>query len=314
MKEMLSPSTLLRHTQDTSPALTGIFERLQEAAITLSDQIKTAGLANVLGATGKTNSFGEEVQKLDEFAHDLFVNTLLDDHSVAAVVSEEREEPIFSEKNKNGEHIVFLDPLDGSSNIDTNCPIGTIFSVYDSKDGLLQPGKNQFAAGYFMYGSSVMLVYTSGKGVNGFTLDPTANEFFLTHPDIKIPERGDIYSINEGYEDMFDANIQHYLGHLKKERTSRGRFVGSLIADAHRTFIKGGIFLYPGYEKYPEGKLRLMLEVNPFAYLIEQAGGKALAADHQSPLDTIPHHIHQRSPLVIGSKENMTVYEHFLKA
>lgn len=313
MKEMRqSAPTLLQHIQDTKPALASQFEKLQDATITIADQVKTAGLGNILGQAGHQNSFGEDVQKLDEFSHNLLTNTLLQDERVAAVVSEERAEPIYSQ-HRNGDYIVYMDPLDGSSNIDTNCPIGTIFSIYDAKKGLLQKGKDQLAAGYTMYGSSVMFVYSSGNGVNGFTLDPTENQFFLTHPDIKIPEKGSIYSINEGYDEMFDKNTQDYLDHLKAEKKSKGRFVGSLVADAHRTFIKGGIFLYPAHEKEPQGKLRLTLEVNPFAYLTEQAGGKAITTTGQSPLEIQPQHIHDRSPFIMGSRENVTIYEEFLK-
>jgi fructose-1,6-bisphosphatase I len=185
--------------------------------------------------------------------------------------------------------------------------------MYDKKGGLLQRGKDQLAAGYVMYGSSVMFVYSTGNGVNGFTLDPAENQFFLTHPDMKIPEKGAIYSINEGYADMYDQGTKDYLDAVKKERKSRGRFVGSLIADAHRTFISGGIFLYPAYEKQPQGKLRLTLEVNPFAFLTEQAGGKTLGANGQNPLEVQPQHIHDRSPFIMGSKENVSVYEGFVK-
>lgn len=308
----MTNSTLLHHIQEVKPELVDVFELLQEASTTIADQVRTAGLANILGEAGHTNSFGENVQKLDEFTHNLLVEILLENEDVFAVVSEEREEPIFSKKNR-GKYIIFFDPLDGSSNIDTNCPIGTIFSIYGKEGGFLQKGKDQLAAGYVMYGSSVMFVYSSGNGVNGFTLDPAENQFFLTHPDIKIPDNGDIYSINEGYAEMYADEVKKYLEHIKKVKKSRGRFVGSLIADAHRTFIKGGIFLYPAYDKHPEGKLRLMLEVNPFAYLTEQAGGKALAAGDQNPLEVEPQHIHDRSPFIMGGKENVNVYEEFLK-
>lgn len=307
----MNPPTLLHHIQTSKPELASIFTLLQDAAITIADQVKTAGLSNILGEAGHQNSFGENVQKLDEEAHTVFVDTLLQDKNVAAIISEERDEPIYSE-NGEGKYIIFIDPLDGSSNIDTNCPIGTIFSIYNKNSGLLQKGKAQIGSGYVMYGSSVMFVYSTGSGVNGFTLDPTENQFFLTHPDITIPEKGDIYSINEGYTEMFAEEIKEYLKSLKEEGKSRSRFVGSLIADAHRTFIKGGIFLYLAYTKQPEGKLRLMLEVNPFAYLTEQAGGKALASRTQSPLDITPTHIHERSPFVMGSRENVEVYEKFV--
>lgn len=285
--------------------------QIENAGKVIASHIKASGLVDILGKVGKTNTFGEEVQKLDDFANDLLINTLIKSGAVHAVVSEEEKEPIFAPKELSGDYIVYFDPLDGSSNIDTNCPIGTIFSIYHKKDGILQEGEKQIAAGYIIYGSSVMFVYTLGHGVHGFTLDPAIGSFLLSHPAMQIPEEGEIYSINEGYEHLFDHHVQAYLQAIKKEGKSRGRFVGSLVADAHRTFIKGGIFLYPAYSKQPEGKLRLMLEVNPFAYLTEQAGGIVLGRQNKNPLMIPPKHIHDRSPFIMGSPENVKKFLQF---
>jgi len=203
--------------------------------------------------------------------------------------------------------------LDGSSNTDTNCPIGTIFGIYHKKDGLLQPGKNQIAAGYIIYGSSVMFVYSVGKGVNGFTLDPAIGNFLLSHPDITIPSVGDTYSINEAYEHKFEGELLTYLQALKKKKGTALRYVGSMVADMHRTFIKGGIFIHPINTTRPNGKLRLTLEVNPFAYLTEQAGGKVLGKNNTNPLSVVPEHIHDRSPIIVGSKKMVEDYLSFYK-
>ena len=289
-----------------------IIHQIENAGKIIASHIKATGLVDMLGKTGKTNVFNEEVQKLDEFANDLLISSLLSSGQIHALVSEEMEHPVYAEPDQEGDYIVYFDPLDGSSNIDTNCPIGTIFSIYHKSGGLLQKGREQIAAGYIIYGSSVMFVYSTGHGVNGFTLDPAIGSFLLSHPDIRIPNHGDIYSINEGYSDMFEEHIQAYLASIKKEGKSRGRFVGSLVADAHRTFIKGGIFLYPAYTKQPEGKLRLMLEVNPFAFLTEQAGGKTIGKHAESPLESMPKHIHERSPFIMGSPEDVFSFKKFL--
>lgn len=289
-----------------------LLNQLENAGKIIASHVKASGLVDILGKTGKTNTFGEEIQKLDDYANSVLITTLITSGTVHAVISEEEKDPIFAPKDHAGEYIVYFDPLDGSSNIDTNCPIGTIFSVYHKKGGILQQGRKQVAAGYILYGSSVMFVYTVGHGVNGFTLDPATGSFLLSHPHITIPSVGDIYSINEGYEYMFAQPIQHYLQTLKNEGKSRGRFVGSLVADAHRTFIKGGIFLYPVYKNHPEGRLRLMIEVNPFALLTEQAGGKTLGSGKESPLETIPKHIHDRSPFIMGSPDNVHAFLRFL--
>jgi len=279
----------------------------------IAAHVRESGLVDILGATGGINHFGEEVQKLDEFSNKLMLDALLATGEVHALVSEEIEEPVFAPKEKAGDYIVFFDPLDGSSNIDVNCPIGTIFSIYHKDGGLLQKGENQIAAGYILYGPSVIFVYTTGHGVNGFTLDPSAGLFLLSHPDIKIPSHGKIYSINEAYERMYDEPTQKYLDYLKSEGKSRARYVGALVADAHRTFIKGGFFAYPADSEKPNGKLRLTIEVNPFAFLTEQVGGKVLGAGNKNPLSIIPKNIHERSPIVLGSPENIDNYLSFFK-
>ncbi len=302
--------TLTDFILEDQPDLTILLHQIENATKIIAAHVKSSGLVDIIGATGATNTFGEEVQKLDEFSNKLLVDTLISSGQVHALVSEEMEEPVFAQK-KSGQYIVFFDPLDGSSNIDTNCPIGTIFSIYHKDGGLLQQGSKQIAAGYVLYGSSVMFVYSSGSGVNGFTLDPAIGAFLLSHPNIKIPAAGQIYSINEAYESRYDKGLQAYLKHLKQEGNSRGRYVGTLVADAHRTFIKGGIFLYPKDTKQPEGKLRLMLEVNPFAFLTSQAGGIALGANNKNPLTIAPKHIHELSPFIMGSPKNIQTYLSF---
>lgn len=297
-----------KRAQHATGSFTKLIAQIENASKIIASHVKASGLVDILGKTGDINATGDEVQKLDQFSNDMLVNTLLQSGAVHAVVSEELEEPVFAPKEHDGKYIVFFDPLDGSSNIDTNCPIGTIFSIYHKDGGLLQPGRNQIAAGYIVYGASVMFVYTFGNGVNGFTLDPAIGSFLLSHPNIHIPDSGKIYSINEAYEHLYDEGTKNYLTHLKAEGKSRARYVGSLVADAHRTYIKGGIFLYPADKKQPEGKLRLTIEVNPFSFLTEQAGGKAVLADGTSPLDITPTQIHQRSPLIFGSKENVDTY------
>ncbi len=303
-----------RRFNNASGSFTTLMAQIENATKIIASHVKESGLVDILGKTGTVNSFGEEVQKLDEFSNKLMVETLTNCGEVYAIVSEEVAEPVYSPKEHSGNYIVYFDPLDGSSNIDTNCPIGTIFSIYyKNGDNLLQKGFEQVAAGYVIYGSSVMFVYTCGNGVNGFTLDPSVGSFLLSHRNMIIPDSGKIYSINEAYENLYDDGTKKYLAHLKKEGKSKARYVGSLIADMHRTFIKGGIFLYPADKKQPEGKLRLMLEVNPFAFLAQEAGGKAISKLDKNPLDIVPKHIHDRSPIIMGSKDNVDEYLSFLK-
>ena len=299
---------------DASGSFFLLLTRIEVAAKRIADKVRAVGLVDLLGKTGTINTFGEEVQKLDEFANQLLVDTLLTSGAVYAVVSEEMEHPVFALPSHAGEYLVYIDPIDGSSNIDTNCPIGTIFSVYHKDGGFLQQGNRQVAGGYVMYGSSVMLVYTSGHSVQGFTLEPTGGSFVYSHRNITLPAKGNIYSINEAYETLYDERTRAYLAHLRSSANHTARYVGSLVADAHRTLLKGGIFLYPPNRKQPEGKLRLMLEVNPYALLIEQAGGKAMSGNGKSPLTITPKTVHDRTSLVMGSKENVNLFADFLSA
>jgi fructose-1,6-bisphosphatase I len=279
----------------------------------IADQVRVLGLAQLSGKTGGVNTFGEEVQKLDLFANQLLVDRLLTSGLVYAVVSEELEQPVFVPRLQAGEYIVYIDPIDGSSNIDINCPTGTIFSIYQKIGGFLQQGNKQVACGYVTYGPSVMFVYTRGNGVHGFTLDPAENRFLCSHPTITLPARANIYSVNEAYETLYDRRTRAYLALLRASADYTARYVGSLVADGHRTLLKGGLFLYPPNKKQPAGKLRLMLEVNPFAFLIEQAGGKAIGGDGKSPLTIRPETVHDRASLVMGSRENVELFASFLK-
>ncbi len=300
-----------RNATHASGRFTILLNQIENAAKIIASHVKASGLGDILGKTGEINTTGDEVQKLDIFTNNLLVDTLLASGEVYAVVSEELEEPVYAPKETAGDYIVYFDPLDGSSNIDTNSPIGTIFSIYHKKGGLLQPGNQQVAAGYVIYGSSVMFVYTFGHGVNGFTLDPAIGSFLLSHPNIQIPSNGKIYSINEAYENLYDDQTKNFLQHLKDKGKSRARLVGSLVADAHRTFIRGGIFLYPSDKKQPAGKLRLTIEVNPMAFLTEQAGGKAICSDGKSPLLITPKQIHERASFIMGSNDNVDLYLSF---
>lgn len=298
-----------RKSKNASGNFTMLITHIENAVKIIASHVRMSGLVDIMGATGSKNVFGEDVQKLDEFANKLLVDNLRNSGHVYAVISEEMEKPAYAKDGQTGGYVVFMDPLDGSSNIDTNCPTGTIFSIYRTDgDNLLQEGSKQVAAGYVIYGSSVMFVYSAGNGVNGFTLDPNIGSFLLSHPDIKIPEKGKIYSINEGYESLYSEGVRSYLSHIKESGNYTARYVGSGVADAHRTLIKGGIFLYPANKKQPLGKLRLMLEVNPLAFLTEQAGGMAIGLGKKSPLTIVPTKIHERCPFVIGSREDVELY------
>lgn len=298
-----------RKNENATGNFTMLITHIENAVKIIASHVRASGLVDIMGVTGDKNVFGEEVQKLDEYSNKLMVDNLQNSGHVYAVISEEMEKPAYAKKGEKGAYIVFIDPLDGSSNIDTNCPTGTIFSIYHTDgDNLLQPGRKQVAAGYVIYGSSVMFVYSAGSGVNGFTLDPNIGSFLLSHPGIRIPQKGKTYSINEAYESIYSDGDRSYLAHLKESGNYTARYVGSGVADAHRTLIKGGIFLYPANKKHKEGKLRLMLEVNPFAYLTEQAGGLAVSQNKKSPLEIVPKTIHQRAPFVMGSREDVELY------
>ena len=280
-------------------------------------KIRTAGLSDVLGAFGNTNVQGEQQQKLDVYANQALLHCLGLRDSVAALVSEEDEEPVtFGRSLETGRYIIVFDPLDGSSNIDVNVNVGTIFSVLrrlpddHSKDlaaSILQPGYAQVAAGYVVYGPSCVLVYTTGNGVHGFTLDPTIGAFVLTSENMKMPEQGSYYSVNEANADTWPDLYREYIGKLRSGAFGRqysSRYIGSLVADFHRTLLKGGIFLYPPNQDKPGGKLRLLYEANPLAFIAEQAGGMASSGTERI-LDIRPQNIHQRTPFMVGSRREM---------
>jgi len=275
--------------------------------------VQRAGLLEVMGATGRVNVQGEEVQKLDEFANETLVRCLGYRGTIGILVSEEDEEPHVIQEAASGKYIVLFDPLDGSSNINANVSIGTIFSILqrdphsDSRDvmaHILQPGCKQVAAGYVVYGSSTVLAYTAGEGVHMFTLDPSIGAYLLAQEDIQMPEAGRIYSVNEAYRASFPEGIQHYLDWAKEAGDYSSRYIGSLVADFHRTLIRGGVFIYPGTKKSPEGKLRLLYEANPLAFVAEQAGGTA-SDGRVRILDKQPKTMHERTPLIIGSTDEV---------
>lgn len=316
-----------RRHPEARGAFSDILTDIALAAKVISRQVNMAGLIDILGGAGHQNVQGEAVQKLDVFAQEVIYRAM--DHTgyLCCMVSEECEELIpIPDKFPAGEYVLVFDPLDGSSNIDVNVSIGTIFAIYrrvtgaerGSLEDCLQPGRNQLAAGYIVYGSSTMMVYTSGSGVHGFTLDPSIGEFILSHPNIRIPEAPlRPYSVNEGYAPRWDARIRAFVEHLKSQssRESGGafssRYIGSLVADFHRTLLRGGIFLYPADSESPSGKLRLLYEASPLAMIAVAAGGRA-SDGHQSILDIPPTELHQRTPLFIGSRDLVDMAEGFL--
>ncbi|MDA3952056.1 MAG: class 1 fructose-bisphosphatase [Bacteroidales bacterium] len=307
--------------------LSNLLHHIGIAAKVVNKKVNKAGLVDVLGEAGAINVQGETQQKLDVFADMQFTAALRNSSECCGIASEENQEIITfdDELSLDGKYIVCMDPLDGSSNIDVNVSIGTIFSVYRriSPRGekaqlgdFLQKGNEQIAAGYIIYGSSTMLVYTTGLGVNGFTLDTGIGEFCLSHPNIKTPENGGIYSLNEGNYNKFPDGVKKYIKYCqeKDSETNRpysARYIGSLVADFHRNLMKGGIFIYPETESAPNGKLRLLYECNPMAFLAEQAGGKATDGDTRI-MDLQPETLHQRVPLYTGSKQMVENVEGFL--
>ena len=298
--------------------LSSLLHHIGTAAKMVNAKIRKAGLVEILGRSGAENPQGEDQQKLDRYADEVFIDALEASGECCGVASEENQnEVIFTETfARRGKYVVCMDPLDGSSNIDYNVSVGSIFSIYrrvterDAEAGVidfLQEGDKQVAAGYVIYGSSTMFVYTTGNGVNGFTLDPTIGEFCLSHPDIKSPSRGKIYSINEGNYVKFPDGVKKFIKYCQENdpATSRpytSRYIGSLVSDVHRNMMTGGIFLYPPSESYPSGKLRLVYECNPVSFIIEQAGGKAFDGKKRI-LSVVPESLHQRSPFYCGSSE-----------
>ena len=310
--------------QEDFPYATGELSQLLRdialAAKIVNREINRAGLLDVTGAYGNQNVQGEEQQKLDVIANIRFIRALRNGGEVCAIISEE-EEDIIQTGNTKGKYIVAIDPLDGSSNIDVNVSIGTIFSIYrrSSETGCdgtledcLQNGTRQIAAGYVIYGSSTMLVYTTGHGVNGFTYEPSLGEFFLSHPNIVTPRTGNVYSCNEGSINSFPEGVKNYVNYCREQGYS-ARYIGSLVADFHRNLLKGGIYIYPSTAKAPNGKLRLMYECNALAFIVEQAGGKATTGS-QRIMELEPTALHQRCPLVIGSTEMVEKVEEYMKS
>lgn len=328
------PTTLgefLVENQEKFPYATGelsqLLSSIRLASKVVNREINKAGLADILGHAGSENIQGENQMKLDVFANDTFIRTLRSMGEVCGVASEELEDYISFDDNmhSSSKYIVLIDPLDGSSNIDVNVSVGTIFSIYRriSKPGnpadlsdFLQPGNMQVAAGYIVYGSSTMLVFTTGHGVNGFTLDQSIGTYCLSHPNMKIPEKGKIYSINEGNYVHFPSGVKKYLKFcqaldIQSDRPYTSRYIGSLVCDLHRNILKGGIYIYPTGTLSPNGKLRLLYECNPLAFIVEQAGGRATNGE-QRILDIKPTELHQRVPYFAGSTAMVLEAESFL--
>lgn len=309
-------------------SLSGILSAIRLAAKVLHRDINKAGLVNdVLGEAGSENVQGESQKKLDVLANDTLKKALFNRDDIAGFASEEEESFIAfdTERGRNAKYIVLTDPLDGSSNIDVNVAVGTIFSIYRrvtpigttvTLEDFLQPGRQQVAAGYVVYGSSTMLVYTTGNGVNGFTYDPSLGMFLLSHENLKFPKDGSIYSVNEGGYIRFPQGVKKYIKYCQEEaedRPYKSRYIGSLVSDFHRNMLKGGIYMYPQASSYPKGKLRLNYECNPIAFLAEQSGG--IATDGvQRILDIQPQSLHQRSPLFVGSVNMVEKVMAFIKA
>lgn len=308
--------------------LSSLLSSIRLAAKIVNREINKAGLVDITGAAGVENIQGEVQQKLDVYANEKFKSALEARDQVCGVASEEEDEAVAFNKelNKNAKYVVLMDPLDGSSNIDVNVSVGTIFSIYrrvspigtpPTQEDFLQPGHKQVAAGYIIYGSSTMLVYTTGNGVNGFTYDPSLGTFCLSHENMMIPQNGNIYSINEGNYIRFPMGVKKYIKYCQENvpedgRPYTSRYIGSLVADFHRNLLKGGIYLYPSTQSHPQGKLRLLYECNPMAFLIEQAGG--LASDGVNRiLDLKPTELHQRVPFFVGSTNMVKKVEEFLE-
>lgn len=318
----------LRNFPMATGELSGLLRDIGLSAKRINVEVNKAGLVDILGDAGAVNVQGEDVKKLDVFANNQFMGALKHGISCAGIASEELDDYVAfdDEVSKGSKYVCLFDPLDGSGNIDVNVSIGTIFSIYRritpigsvaDKSDFLQPGVKQVAAGYIVYGSSTMLVIGTRRGVNGFTLDPSIGEFCLSHPDMKCPETGKIYSVNHGNFFQYSDGVRKYIDICQRKNASNGgpytqRYIGSMVADVHRNLIKGGIFMYPGTTDKPKGKLRLLYECNPFAFILEIAGGRATNGI-QRILDVVPTELHQRSPLFIGSKLMMDELEACMK-
>lgn len=308
------PKTLTRWILENEPRyasgdLSLILNSVQLACKIIANAASKAGIFNLYGVAGSENASGDEVKKLDVFSNDVFINCMKFTGRVAVMTSEENESPIFVEESRDGKYCITFDPLDGSSNIDANVSVGTIFGIYrvknpgnPTRDDLLQPGSDLVCAGYAMYGGATMLVLSFGKDVQGFTLDPTIGEFILTHPYIRIPTRGKIYSVNEGNSAKWDRAVAEYVHKAKfGQKPKKARYIGSMVGDMHRTLLYGGLFMYPSDQKNKRGKLRLCYELNPMAFLCEAAGGLATTGSERI-LSIKPDAIHTRRPIIIGSR------------
>lgn len=312
-------NSFILYEERNYPSATGSLSRalvaIESAAKVIASHVRMAGLVDILGKAGKTNVQGEEVQKLDELANQIMIDYLSTSGEFFALASEELDQPIFPEDGKDAKYIIAFDPLDGSSNIDVNVNIGTIFSIHrrvnsDISD-FLQEGHKQIAAGYVIYGSSTMFVLSTGNGVNGFTLDPAVGMFLLSHPDMKLPDKGKIYSFNESNIKRWEPqSLVNFVETLKEEGYT-SRYIGSMVADVHRTLIKGGVFAYPADTKNKNGKLRLLYEAAPMAFLTVQAGGMATTG-YENILDIKPSDIHQRVPVFLGGKKEINQMLEFI--
>lgn len=317
----------LRHIPNATGELSGLLRNIGLAAKRVNVEVNKAGLVDILGDAGSVNVQGEDVKKLDIYANDQFTGVLQHGTSCAGIASEELDDFVSFDdpENRNSKYVCLFDPLDGSGNIDVNISIGTIFGVYRRvspqgtkavKEDFLQAGTQQVAAGYVVYGSSTMLVYATRRGVNGFTLDQGIGEFTLSHPDIKCPDFGNIYSVNHGNFFQYKQGVKEYITACQKKNKTNGgpytqRYIGSMVADVHRNLLKGGIFMYPGTTDKPKGKLRLLYECNPFAFILAVAGGRATDGE-QRILDIKPTELHQRTPMYIGSKGMMDELDTYL--
>ncbi|MEX0994441.1 MAG: class 1 fructose-bisphosphatase [Balneolaceae bacterium] len=328
-KKLITLEEYIIQGQNRFPGATGELSQLLRdiglAAKIISREVNKAGITNILGIEGSTNVHGEDVKKLDLFADQQLISAL-DRSMITCMVISEENDGIVRLKSDAGKYIVYMDPLDGSSNIDVNVSVGSIFSIYIrpqnhekelSEKDALQPGNRQVAAGYVLYGSSTLMAYTTGLGVSTFTLDPGIGEFILSEHDVRIPDYGTIYSVNEGSYNTWPTGVKKYIKYCQKHDPKTGRpyttrYIGSMVADIHRTLIKGGIFMYPNNSKYPNGKLRLMYECNPVSFIIEQAGGMGIDGKKRI-LDIVPKSIHENCPLYIGSKENVLKLKEILE-
>jgi fructose-1,6-bisphosphatase I len=316
MSNKLKIITLAEFVIANKPDMLPIFVQLETCLKIISSKLRVASLENLTGLTGTTNVYGEEVQKLDEFANQLLVDKMLASGKVRIVLSEELENPVYRElpldkgllqSNEVSDYIYAMDPIDGSSNIDIALPVGTIFSFYNNNGTLLQQGKDQVCAGYVLYSNATAIVLTFGNGVYTFTLDSEVDCFFLTDEKLRIPDDTKIYSINEGNYNKFFDQTKKFLT-TAKDQDYKLRYVGSMVGDIHRTLLKGGIFIYPSDVKSPNGKLRLLYEINPMAMLINQAGGQAFLEDGTDPMTIVPTKHDQTLPIVLGSKTQVQFY------